>query len=205
MLLLNEKLNNLYVPIKCYNKCIQREVVMKRLVLFILAGVIVILMGCQKTVLETTEAKDILQTVDMESYLTSEVGKAGFNGIVFCAYDILFAEQNANKTTIYLWVLCQEYYQEQHILKLGTGRSLPVAVFIGNENGDFRILNCRIPSDMNYAQDIKDIFPRNVQAKFTPRNSREMNNYNERIRDLEKIVENKAQKYFNVEDIDSSK
>lgn len=173
---------------------------MKRLVLFVLASII--LAGCQNTILQTTQAEDILQNVDIESYLTSEIGITGSNGVVFCAYDILFAEQDAHQIVIYLWVLCQEYYQEQQILKLGTGISLPVAVFIGNENDDFSILNCRIPSDMNYAKDIKDIFPRSVRAKFAGRNSSEIADYNKRIRNLERIAESKAQKYFNVEDIE---
>jgi hypothetical protein len=151
--------------------------------------------------LQTTQAEDILQIVDMESYLTSEIGETAFNGVVFCAYNVIFAEQDDYKIVTYLWVLCQEYYQEQQALEPGTGISLPIAVFIRNKNNNFNILNYRFPRDgINYEQDIKDIFPKSVLAKIIPSNSSEIDNFNERIKNLEMILKDNAQEYFNIED-----
>jgi len=170
----------------------------KRLVLFIL--VIFILAGCQKSALAKTEAEDILNIVEMQNYLAKEIGETSFGGVAFCAYDVLQAERDAQNINIYLWVVCQEYYQNDQGLERGTGVSLPVAVYLGNENETYSILDHRASEGFGeeLAQEYKDIFPRSVRKKMENNTVEEINEYNLRIGKLNKINEENAQEYFNV-------
>jgi len=173
---------------------------MKKVILLVLVSVI-ILAGCKKTqgrtVLQEAQVENILQIVDVESYLALEIGTTGFNGVTFCAYDIISAEQDVQQVVTYLWVLCQEYYQEQRALELGTGTSLPVAVFIEKNNDNFSLLNCKFPRDgMSYEQEVRDIFPKSIWAKINPSNESEVDAFNKRIRNLEDILKVKAEEYF---------
>ena len=95
------------------------------------------------------------------------VMKPNFNGIVFCAFEIL--ETDASAGEIYLWALMEEYYHEGSYVQLGSGMSVPIVLKVSSssEKQSFEIKGHYIPGDgSNYADDVRQLFPRNVHSKI---------------------------------------
>lgn len=161
--------------------------------------------GCQNITSENdsqeNQANQTVQVEEVENYLVAHLGQVAFGGQVFCAYDILATEQTRDVTIFYLWVLCQEFYQEQQQLKQGTGISLPVALTLENQGGNWQILEHKIPRDgLSYGEEIEAIFPQPIWSQISPSNNQEIKDYNNRIDILENATEEKATVYFALEE-----
>ena len=99
---------------------------------------------------------------ETESYLVANIITANFGGKVFCSYKPLGALDIEDE--MYVWALCQEYYLKENVLTEGTGASLPIAIVV--KNG--KIIEHKVPRDGSlYSQDIKTIFPKDVQKKIS--------------------------------------
>jgi hypothetical protein len=159
------------------------------------------LIGCQSIMSENNSQKKLtepdLQVEEIESYFVTHLGEAAYGGQVFCAYDRLATEQNDQHTTDYLWLLCQEFYQEEQQLKEGTGISLPVALTYENQEGNWRILGHQNPRDgSHHGEDIKVIFPRNIWGLISPSSNEEISAHNNRVDRLQNATFESAKAYF---------
>jgi hypothetical protein len=131
----------------------------------------------------------------IENYLVTNVGVTGFDGKVFCAFEMLSVIEKEDEVEIeaYLWVLCQEYYEQNQVLEQGTGMSLPVALIV-QERGERDEVSHRIPRDGDFYQDdVQTIFPRAIWADIL---STDASDYNQRVQALEHEVEEEAQIFF---------
>jgi hypothetical protein len=96
------------------------------------------------------------------NFLQNHVGVQSHSGIVFCAFEILSTD-SVNHDVIYLWSLCQEYYESDQVLKTGSGISVPVALSSSRKNNTLKIDSYRIPRAGNdYQADLADIFPQEL-------------------------------------------
>ena len=89
------------------------------------------------------------------------VGKA-------CVLDwqVLGKEKKGNKTTVYLWVLYQEYIQPQNALILKTGSHIPTVITAEKKDGQYFPVAYWTPRDGSfYEQDIREKFPWYLESK----------------------------------------
>jgi hypothetical protein len=132
----------------------------------ILLLAIVVLAGCQRPVQESQTTLDSAQFASSQSiktYLNTQVASRGFNGMAYCAYEVLGAEATDRGYSLYIWALCQEYYRKDNKLELGTGGSFPVALVVQRNGDQFEAISHRQPRDgALYAEDMPVIFPKNV-------------------------------------------
>lgn len=169
--------------------------------LLVFVAMVALMVGCQNTPTannpQENQIDPPLQGEEIKTYLANQLGEVAFGGKVFCAYEVLATEQKEKETALYLWVLCQEFYQDDQQLKLGTGMSLPVAVFLEHKEDHWQISEHKIPQDgLAYGEDIKTIFPESIWPKITPGTDEEINEYNHRINILETETEEAAKVYF---------
>ncbi len=95
----------------------------------------------------------------INDYLKSKVAIKGFDGNVYCAYEIL-AETGAHPDTLYLLALCQEYYEKQQTKYPGTGVIVPIALQLKWVGDSFTIVKHQTPKlGSDYAADVRSIFP----------------------------------------------
>ena len=158
-------------------------------------------MGCQNTTTADTSQRNqiepTIQIEELKSYLAVNVGAVAFGGKVFCAYNVLGTQQQEEITTLYLWTLCQEFYQEQQQLRKGTGVSVPVSVTLENKGDSRQIIEYTIPRDGSYyGEDIKAIFPQSVWPKISPQSNQEIDEFNNYISILEASTEQEAMFFF---------
>lgn len=100
---------------------------------------------------------------DIDSYLIANVGISGFKGKVFCSFELMGSEYRyLQDAKLYLWVLCQEYYLENDILKKGSGLSVPITLLLTPAPGTYKPIMHEQPG-YDYAADIKRIFPKKYQ------------------------------------------
>lgn len=68
----------------------------------------------------------------IDSYLVETIGGAYAGGRAFCAYELMDSvhDEHQQQTTLYLWVLCQEYLAVGDRLEVGSGVSVPVELFV---------------------------------------------------------------------------
>ena len=143
-----------------------------------------------------TAAPGIAELVD--SYLAGNVGSAYLGGRVFCAYDLMDYVQDARQqqTTLYLWVLCQEYLAVGDTLELGTGVSVPVVLFVNQIDGGWQIAH-RLPGDgTQYGQDVRILFPQHLWGEIFAENPQAIQRYNQRAETLERLTEQAARIYY---------
>ncbi|WP_096153847.1 MULTISPECIES: hypothetical protein [Bacillus] len=130
----------------------------------VLACVFLIISACSIT----TSGKitvSAMNKVEIEKYLNEMVMNPNFDGIVFCAFEIL--ESDASAGEIYLWALMEEYYHEGSLVQLGSGMSVPIVLKVSTEQQSFKIQEHYIPGDGSYyADDVRRLFPRNVHTKI---------------------------------------
>jgi hypothetical protein len=142
-----------------------------------------------------------IQEEEVHEYLAVNVGAASFGGKVFCAYEELATEQDAEGTTLYLWALCIEYYQDGGGFEQGTGVSVPVAIFLRNREGSLVITEHKGPgSGTDYGKDVRSIFPQSSWPEILPSNDDETAAYNLRAEMLESETEEMARRYFQTSD-----
>src|SRR6185369_2413722 len=67
---------------------------------------------------------------NVQGYLESRLITPRFGGKVFCSYDLLGALGVEDKTEVYVWALCEEYYVKEGALAEGTAVSLPVKLVL---------------------------------------------------------------------------
>lgn len=104
---------------------------------------------------------------EMERYLTTEVMEPNFGGDVRTTYKIL--DTNTTKHEVYVWALIQEYVQEGDHFEQGTGMSVPLVLYIDNEDKTFTIKGHRLPRDGSYyPTDLRTMFPVHVQLAISP-------------------------------------
>lgn len=138
-----------------------------------------------------------INSKEIEQYLAANIGEESFAGVIFCAYDILDNQLQDDQYVLYLWALCQEFYQDHGQISRGTGISLPVAVVLQSQDNNFLIMEYSIPRDgPNYDNDLKTIFPDPVWTTILTTDTNSINEQNERIHALEEKIENNANIYF---------
>jgi hypothetical protein len=109
--------------------------------------------GCQNEIGLNQNKIDLQKFSSLQpikDYLQQKVASKGFNGKVYCEYDVLDAELTKVDRQLYLWVVCQEYYRQDQKLTAGTGSSLPIAVTIRQENDMVDVISYRKPRDGSY-------------------------------------------------------
>ena len=81
-------------------------------------------------------------------------------------WQVLGKEKKGNKTTVYLWVLYEEYTQESEQLKLQTGSHLPTVITAEKKDGQYSPVEYWTPRDgAYYEQDIREKFPWYLESK----------------------------------------
>lgn len=128
------------------------------------------------------------QVKNIEKYLITNFGSAGFGGVVSCRYEPLNAEQFVDDK-IYLFVICLEHYMEGDNLILGSGATLPVVLHVEQKNDTYEIVDHLNPRDGTYyGPDIYDNFPESTW----PQIFHDDEEFNDRIGELIQDLEEKA-------------
>lgn len=103
---------------------------------------------------------------EMERYLTTEVMKPNFGGDVWTSYQIL--DTNTTKNEVYVWALIQEYVQEGDRFEQGSGMSVPLVLYLDDDDETFTIQGHRTPRDGSYyPTDLWTMFPVHVQLAIS--------------------------------------
>jgi hypothetical protein len=123
----------------------------------------IVCMSCQQQEigLNKTEVslKKFSALQSIKDYLQQKVASKGFNGNVYCEYDVLDAEIAGVDGKLYLWAFCQEYYRKGQNLESGTGGSFPVVLKIREENNQIKVISHQKPRDGSlYATDMPVMF-----------------------------------------------
>lgn len=158
---------------------------MKTLKLFLILAVFAMIVSCGNT--KTQQSPSQSDNDAIQKYLDEKMMQPGFGGTVFSAYEIL----KKTDDKIFLWAYLQEYYKKDNKLQQGSGWSVPVALSVENTTDGLKINNHEVPHDgESYANDIKRIFPDDIQQKIF--------NYSgsSAIQKLEKDSKDRAEKYF---------
>ena len=108
-----------------------------------------------------------------------------------CAYDIFGVKKQGNKTTVYSWVLYEEYSFNNNEIKNVSGSSCPVVFTVDtSKNGDssaYKLIEYWTPRDGSYySDDIKDKFLMKMWSKV----------FNHNVDSLQEKCFNDAKKYF---------
>lgn len=142
----------------------------------------------------TPASPDYLTPV--EEYLAENIQAAYFGGVVFCAYDLLEAQVQADSADVYVWALCAEYTLEGETVVMQSASSLPVALHMQTSDGQYVVVSHEIPGDgTEYWPTIQRIFPPQAIEKMC---EGDIPCYNERAERLERAVEEKAEEYYRV-------
>lgn len=122
------------------------------------------------------------------------IGGNPSEGKYFCSFEVFGRKKFPGKFTIYLWVYCQQYSVFKGRLSEGGGCSLPVAITLKKKGDSYEVIGCEVPGDGSaYPRMVKKIFPKYAVDKIFPKNIPE---FNQRMRNLEAIAEEKARKYY---------
>lgn len=147
-------------------------------------------------ILPTAAAPGIAGLID--SYLAEQIGSAYMGGRVFCAYELMdwVHDEHQQQTTLYLWVLCQEYLAVGDTLEKGTGVSVPVALYV-SQTGDGWQMAHRLPGDgTQYGQDVRILFPQHLWGEILAENPQAIERYNQRAETLERLSEQAARIFY---------
>lgn len=85
----------------------------------------------------------------------------------FCCLDweVLGTKKSGNQTTVYLWVLYQEYSHNGG-LTVESGSHIPTAITVDNDGDSYELVEYWIPRDGSYyEEDIRDKFPAYLWGK----------------------------------------
>lgn len=77
-------------------------------------------------------------------------------------YEILDVDRTSNKTTVYMWVLYQEYSSDENAIQIESGAHIPTVITAKQtgSHGHYELVEYWEPRDGSYyAQDIKEKFP----------------------------------------------
>jgi hypothetical protein len=107
----------------------------------------------------------------------------GFNGNVYCAYDVL-KRTEPKPDSLYLLVLCQEYYEKLKTKYPGTGITVPLSLSLKWNGEGFEITGHKIPKmGANYEASLKSIFPADLAQNINS------DKYSENIKALQQKVD----------------
>ena len=133
----------------------------------------------------------------LDDYLAENIGVAGFGGNVFCAYDLMGMNLQAEKPSLYLWALCQEYYIIDQDLDKGSGISVPVAIYLQKSGDGYIISAHELPVDgEGYGPSIWRLFPENLWPQIFPNQDDNYAAYNQRAERLDNATEQAAKIHF---------
>ena len=106
---------------------------------------------------------------DVNAYLTTNIGIKSHSGQLICGYVLLGTNQEP-VSIIYIWAICQEYYNQKGVIKLGTGINLPLALNLVTQNSGYEVTNYTQPRNgNNSSQDISTIFPNQISQNIKNR------------------------------------
>jgi hypothetical protein len=97
----------------------------------------------------------------LKSYLP-RILEPAYNGKVFCSSHLYGFDENksTNMVQAYVWAYCEEYFQENGQIKMGSGVSEPVLVTLELQNGILGVQGHQEPGNGSlYAPSIKEMFP----------------------------------------------
>lgn len=93
----------------------------------------------------------------IHSYLPDHIGEAGSGGDVFCAYEMYGWEQQADTIAAWLWVYCEEFFQEA---EEGTAFSTPVTIHLAELPAGWVVSFAEQAGlGSNYADSVREMFP----------------------------------------------
>ena len=163
---------------------------------------IVMLLGCRpeyQVGQQTADQARLPQIDNLDDYLVTSLGINSRGGQVFCACEPLLAGESIG-SSLYLWVLCEEYYVEQGELESGSGLSLPVELQLAEDDGQPRIIGHRVPRDgAYYGPDVRDLFPRSCWREIMPQSRLGRERYNQRASRLAETCEQQAETHLQVD------
>ncbi|WP_051534054.1 hypothetical protein [Desulfitibacter alkalitolerans] len=175
---------------------------MRKIILLIMVALLLVtIAGCkipQNQLVVVEENDEVTVTDDMEKviaeYIEEQVAHKSHNGISFSAQEFYGTEQkNDGQIYVYLWTYYQEYYLENGELasELGGGSSLPLVIVLEeDDHGEFNVIEHHRPLDgSEYASSIRKLFPEKYHDRIFSRNN---------VHDLEPLVRQKAEAYFNI-------
>ncbi len=146
--------------------------------------------GNMQTKVDVTK---IVSSEQIKNFLIEKIGATAYGGKVFCAYQVMGAEQGNQTIQIYLWVLVQEYYVGQQSLEEGTGTSEPVVIFVKMQDGKYQIFDYK-DAGVGY-QYLEENFPPDV----LPLINLPADEYNQRSASLLNETRKEAETYFGIQ------
>ncbi len=82
------------------------------------------------------------------------------------SYDLMKVDKSGAKTTVYAWILCQEYSCENGVLAEESGSHIPTVITAEKSGGHYTLVEYWIPRDGGYyTDDIRDKFPAYLWAR----------------------------------------
>ena len=120
-----------------------------------------------ETSAETAPTLSPDDVIGLSQFLDSEIAKhyrSPSSEDRFCCWDkeILETTQNGDQTTVYLWVLYEEYIYDDD-LRQETGAHIPTVITVEGD-GDYKLAEYWEPRDGYYAEDIRDKFPQHLHS-----------------------------------------
>ena len=81
-------------------------------------------------------------------------------------WKVLGTEKRGKETTLYMWVLYEEYSMQNNELQIETGAHMPTVITAKRENGAYTLVEYWEPRDGSYfEQDIREKFPWHLQNR----------------------------------------
>ncbi len=117
------------------------------------------------------------------------------DNFIAASYEVLGVDKSANETTVYMWVLYEEYSFEDGKTKLETGSHIPTAITAKRtgEHGHYELVEYWTPRDGSfYADDIREKFPWHLHSKAL-----DPQRY---IKEQKEFCQNAAEEYFRQEE-----
>ncbi len=116
---------------------------------------------------------DPVRSVDakMEIFLDCQIaehnqGEHSVGNACVLDWQVLGKEKKGNQTTVYLWVLYEEYSQVNEQLKLQSGSHIPTVITAEKKDGQYFPVEYWTPRDgAYYEQDIREKFPWHLESK----------------------------------------
>lgn len=131
---------------------------------------------------------------NMNSFIEEQIiahHHGGYKSGDFCCADfkVLGKKRNKESTTVYMWVLYQEYDEKNGNIEEVSGAHIPTVITVKEEDGKFSLVEYWEPRDGSYySKDIREKFPLYLQAKAV-----DSQKY---IDEQQENCDKKAQEYF---------
>jgi hypothetical protein len=91
-------------------------------------------------------------------------------GVLKCGLKVLGEDPAA--AVLYAWIGCQDYFLEGGHIKDGAAASLPAVIHVAGRGAETAITEVAIPRDANFVEDIRRMFPRELQDRVITGNIR---------------------------------